>query len=136
MPQSWGPSFPTKFGKFSVANSKGAESQDKIDEMLSNLFGIDYEKYGLEMPPLFEKELSPDQIKLHDEAHFNFDYLMDILDTSGWYLKYVSIIILLFEHVANDTLETIRSPLENCLKDETFWKRNTVCPMITISRSS
>ena len=101
---------------------KGAESQDKIDEMLSNLLGIDYEKYGLEMPPLFEKELSPDQIKLHDEAHFNFDYLMDILDTSGWYLKYVSIIILLLEHVANDTLETIRSPLENCLKDETFLK--------------
>lgn len=103
---------------------KGAESSDKIDELLTKLLGIDFDKYAVQLPELFEKELSPDQIKLHDEPHFDYDFLMNLIDSNGWYLKYVSIMALLLEHVANGTLDTVAKPpiLEECVNDEAFLK--------------
>ena len=103
---------------------KGAESESKVDEMLSKLLGIDLDKYAVQMPPLFEKELSADQIKFYGVPHFDFAYLKKFLDSKGWYLKYVSIIILLLDHVEKDTLGTVANPsnLEECLKDENFLK--------------
>lgn len=66
---------------------KGPESKEKIDKLLIQLLGIDFEKHSPQLPPLFEKEADPEQIKFYDQAHFNFGFLEQFIKTKGLHVK-------------------------------------------------
>lgn len=109
---------------------KGAESNEKITEILNELLGIDFDKYATKLPDIFEEEPDYRSLEFHNEAHFNYEYLDQFVNGKGWYLKYIFIIIMLLKHVADDTLDQISGPkpLSECLKDETFLKKQLGLP--------
>ena len=104
---------------------KGSDFEEKIEQLMTNLLRIDLEKNSVKLPPLFEKTLSANEIKFHDEAEFDFDFLLKIVGKNGWYLKYVLVIIKVLKHAADGTLSQLKTPptLESCLEDEDFIKQ-------------
>jgi hypothetical protein len=109
---------------------KGADSNAKISKMLNELLGINVDKYGVKLPELFLKEPIYSDLKFHDEANFNYEYLNTFINSKGWYLKYVLVTIKLLKHVADGTLDQIKGPLtlSEILKDEKFIKAQLGLP--------
>ena len=122
--------FSYEFWQMLRREFKGADSDKKISEMLHCLTGIDYEKYSVKLPELFEKELVFSDLEFHDEAHFNFDYLTQLIDSKGYYLKYVLIIVTVLRKAADGTINDLKNQpsLFDQLQDENFIKAQLGLP--------
>lgn len=101
---------------------KGATRDESISVMLNKLLGIDLDRDAVPTPPLFELEPSFSQINFPETPNFDFEYLNEFIKSKGWYLKYVSLIILLLERVHHKSIFKLKNgqTLESQLEDNSF----------------
>ena len=104
---------------------KGPNFENKIQELMTKLLGINLDKNAEKLPPPFEKAKSANETKFHDEAEFDFDFLQKFIKTNGWYLKYVLVIVKILKHAADGNLDQLKTlpTLESCLEDDDFIKQ-------------
>jgi len=74
-----------RFEIYKVIRSKirkaAEKKEDLIKESLNQALGIDFEKYGTKLPPLFEKNVEP---VYHDEFHINKEVKREYMKSIGW----------------------------------------------------
>lgn len=85
--------------------TKGDGSVEKIKTMLVTLLGIDLERDGVKMTPLFEPNLPFDESQYSNSTNkFNYEYLESFINNKGKFLKSVCVVPILLEAASNDTI--------------------------------
>ena len=68
--------------------------------------GIDFEKYGTKLPPLFEKKVDPE---FYDQFHINKNIVNEYLKTIGWTELIPLAYILFAASLEKDPFESIKT---------------------------
>lgn len=89
---------------------KGSErAPDVISSKLTSLLGIDLDKCATTPQPVFTEE--PKQLVFHSEYYADYSYVQnELVEKLAWYVKYVALLPLLLESVANGTITSFKVP--------------------------
>ena len=84
---------------------KAEKKDDFIKESLNAALGIDFEKYGTKLPPLFEKKVDPE---FYDQFHISKDIVKEYLKIIGW-TELIPFSYILFSSALDSSMNVIEN---------------------------